>query len=79
MQQVEPVLARLADQQGLSQNVYDSLHAYTNGEVFFSDEEVPQVSSSSFCLPHHSTDSPQKRAPEQLEPFCVTFVAGMEG
>ena len=44
MQQVEPVLARLADQQGVSQQVDDSLHSATGGEVFAGEEEVPQVS-----------------------------------
>ena len=43
MQQVEPVLARLADQQGVSQQVDDSLHSATGDEVA-NEEEVPQVS-----------------------------------
>ena len=45
VQQVEPVLARLADQQGMSQQVDDSLHSATGNEVLADEEEeVPQVS-----------------------------------
>ena len=44
MQQVEPVLARLADQQGVSQQVDDSLHSATGDVVLADEEEVPQVS-----------------------------------
>lgn len=46
VQQVQPVLARLADQQGMTQldDSDDSLHSATGDEVFADEEEVPQVS-----------------------------------
>ena len=47
VQQVQPVLARLADQQGVTQQLDDSddsLHSATADVVFADEEEVPQVS-----------------------------------
>ena len=45
VQQVQPVLARLAGQQGVSQQVDDSQHSAEGDEVFAGEEEeVPQVS-----------------------------------
>ena len=51
VQQVEPVLARLADQQGVSEQVDDSttLHSSISQEVV-SDEKVPQVSLISLTV-----------------------------
>lgn len=55
MQQVEPVLARLADQQGLTQHLDDSLLSHTSDEILPNEEEVPQVSPSILLYCHTTT------------------------